>query len=181
MRSLILIIILLFAGCEKDVLDTDKWVLYSIPAGQHNQPWKPLPHIGNKIEFEFYVDKSWNQNCVPSGVNKISGFSYGFVHSNSARLGWQFIDGRIFAFPYVYLNGSRLPYNKLCEMFPGEHYKCTIERQNQTYYFTLNSHHFSCPAAGWLPGNVSLPYVGGRGTFSDRWDCWLKIKNINLK
>jgi hypothetical protein len=170
-----LILVLLIASCEKDILDNDDWVLYAIPKGEHKQLWCPLPHIGNKLSFEFKTDNTWLQSAPESGVNKICGFSYGSVHENSIRLGWEYDQELINIYAYTYVNGERFYYN-IGTIEPNKTYACNIEKNKDNYEIKINNIIYNCKAAGWLPGDVLLPYIGGIGTFENSWNCWLKIE-----
>lgn len=44
-----------------------------------------------------------------SDVNKLFGFSLGYHHRNSVRIGWRYRDGNLEICYYAYQNGKRLP------------------------------------------------------------------------
>lgn len=159
-------ILLLLIACEKP---SDGWMIYTIPAGQHKQAWHPIPHTGDKISFAFVVDSSWYQSS--GGVNKVCGFSYGPHHDNSARLGFEMIDGQVYGFAYTYVEGVRF-YEPFITLSPGEWF-CTIEREGDQYRFQIGETVYYCPAAGWMPGVVCLPYIGGDGVFEREFVCRL--------
>jgi hypothetical protein len=152
----------------------DYWNVYTVPAGKHKGHFTPLPHVGNEIIFTFQTDKNWLQTANPSGINKICGFSLGLVHYNSARLGWQYEDGIIKAYAYTYVDGVRF-YECFTTLQIDQIYTCQITKEGGMYHFRLEDAEYKCPASGWLPGDILLPYVGGEGTFENDWTCYLKI------
>jgi len=165
---------LLFAGCEKDILDCGDWVLYEIPAGKHNQLWHPLPYVDNQLVFEFYPDTTWLQTNDPSGVNKICGIYTCYVHWNSCRLGFQYIDSTLLAYAYIYTEKERF-YEIIDTLQIDTYYKCKIVKGKENYHLTLEGKEHIYPCAGLGVTGICLPYIGGDDTFENNFTCWLKF------
>jgi hypothetical protein len=165
----ILFILIINNACVKP----DESHLYQIRSGNHRSATAPIPHAGNEICFEFTVNSTWLQDN--NAVNKICGFSLGLVHENSARLGWMFDGDRLQAYAYTYVEGVRF-FAPFAILQVGQSYYCQITKEGDEYHFRLNEFEYRCPAKGWLPGDILLPYIGGEGTFENDWFVELKIK-----
>lgn len=74
----------------------------------------PIPHVGIKSygAVAIFWDNCWYplDTNKEQGLNKLCGFTYGSVHKNSFRIGWQpdFLKpGTINLYYYQYINGKR--------------------------------------------------------------------------
>ncbi len=89
-------------------------MIVTIPKGSHYSSGLSLGslHFGTK-ELAFAVN--FDESCLKlNGVqkcdgdfNKLFGFSYGLHQTNSVRIGWKAVDGKIRIAGYVYQNGVR--------------------------------------------------------------------------
>lgn len=150
---------------------------FIVKSGHHRHKGLPLYNFlsGNKIYFDFVVDESWLQKAEPSGVNKICGISTFNIHKNSARIGWQYEDNKLWAYAYYYTNGVR-SYSKLCELKIGETYTCHIVAGNGEYYFRINMIRRVFKGAYGNFYFMAFPYIGGKGTFKEDWSCLLNYE-----
>lgn len=151
--------------------------LITIKAGHHRAILATVPHADNEIYFTFTVNESWLQRAENSQINKVCGFSLGAVHENSARLGWQYDGDKIIAYAYTYVEGVRFD-TAFSTLEVGKEYTCQISKENDIYHFRLNEVECKVPAAGWLPGDVLLPYIGGDDTFTRDWWVIIKISGL---
>jgi len=129
--------------------------------------------VGNEINFEFTVNETFMQES--GGINKLCGFSLGLVHENSARLGWMFDGERLQAYAYTYVEGVRF-FAPFAILQVNQRYYCQITKEGDEYHFRLNEFEYKCPAKGWLPGDILLPYIGGEGTFDNDFYVEMLIK-----
>lgn len=86
---------------------------------------------------------NFSANCLyrlPEGydqVNKLFGFSEGFHHWNSARIGWRCIDGaKIELLAYCYVDGERI-IKPLLSCKPNTWIFCNIQNQDTKYVFKV--------------------------------------------
>ena len=171
--AIIVIILLTLASLSSCVNPSDN--LITIKAGHHRAILAPVPHVGNEIYFTFIVNESWLQQS--DWINKISGFSLGDIHENSARLGWRYDGDRIIAYAYTYVEGVRYA-EAFSTLQVDQEYTCQITKEGDIYHFRLNESECKVPAAGWCPGNVLLPYIGGDDTFDRDWWVIIKISGL---
>jgi hypothetical protein len=106
-----------------------------------------------------------------SDINKLYGFREGVSTNNSARIGWNFKDGKLWLYPYVHsagINyGSQDP-KPLCSVEFGEQFKCSIRATAGSYFFTVDTKEGNYAATGprdkrWWhwPRFLQFPYFGG--------------------
>jgi hypothetical protein len=120
-----------------------------------------MRYMGRNVRF--HVDCLYaldNPNCTDD-LNKLFGFSYGYHHSNSVRIGWRCKDGQIALFAYCYRNG-RVTTKFLKYVKPLNHYACTIYVGDGYVRFNINDKEVYvtlqyAPCAGYL----LYPYFGG--------------------
>lgn len=71
-------------------------------------------------------------------INKLYGFSEGFHHWNSARIGWRCIDGvNIELFAYAYVNGERIQ-KQMIKVRVEDTILCCIQKKIGKYVFKAN-------------------------------------------
>jgi len=88
---------------------------YRIGKGRHySRPWWPRIHFGiyKAIAIDVYVDDLvYDEGKIPmediQDINKLWGFSSGFHHKNSLRIGWYCEEGEVFFYAYLYKDGCR--------------------------------------------------------------------------
>ena len=100
MIRIILIILLVFTSCKKEIDDLG-FRVYTIPSGEHSSGSHFNHPTNSRITFDFILDESAIYTSeIPENqydVNKIYGMSdFGLRHQKySIRLGWRYIDGNI--------------------------------------------------------------------------------------
>lgn len=168
---------------------SDDFVTYTIKAGAHdaeNTQGFPVFHNSNRLEFQAIFDESCQYtNRVPGNVhdiNKLMGFSdCGTLHhESSARFGWNWMEGELRIYSYVYVDKVRIPETFLgaVELNKTHHFK--IEAQDNQYVFTLNGKAITTPRQ--CKGDVGkisyklYPYFGGDETAPQ--DIRIKIRTL---
>lgn len=116
-----------------------KMVTYTVYKGQKYPSPKMWGSVGDRLEFDFILDESWNQlySNVDNSTHKICGVSDLFGN-NSIRLGVRRrpepIDGLV-AIPYIHIKG-KIIYGSLDSrviLNYNKKYKCTI-RKDGTFW-----------------------------------------------
>jgi len=154
-------------------------VTFTFKKGKHRATplywlvWWPLFYnisvIKRRVIFSFSA-KYELDNGDQEDVNKLFGLSFGRVHRNSVRFGWNYSPAvkKFFLYSYCYINGKRL-FSKLCECVANRQYECSIVVSPKEYIFMViqkdNNHvlgieHISKghrKKISWLLG----PYFGG--------------------
>ncbi len=70
-------------------------------------------------------------------INKLYGFSEGFHHWNSARIGWRCVDGKkIELLAYAYIDGVRIT-KSMAKVSPESWILCNIQNQSSKYVFKV--------------------------------------------
>jgi len=102
---ILLIVVAMACSCRK--VEND-FKVYKIYQGNHYCNGWRLLKANNDIRFSFIFsgDCIYNESAqVCSGWNKLYGISDINNHSNSARIGWRCVCGKIVLGWYVYVNG----------------------------------------------------------------------------
>lgn len=96
--------------------------------------------------------------------NKIFGFSYGYHHRNSVRIGWKAVGDRIRLAAYLYDGGKRLM-KGFAWVAPEQFYAVgiTVDPETRQAYFYCGSQHQVVLPFGARPawGYYLQPYYGG--------------------
>lgn len=143
----------------------------------------------NRVYFlpacKYQLSKNYDQ------VNKLFGFSQGFHHWNSARIGWNCTDGEnIELFAYCYTNGKRI-IKPLIKCKTENWIFCNIQNKNSKYVFkALDPQHNSITVSIDKNKKLSIysffklfiyrlfPYFGG--SISAPHDMSLYLINLHL-
>lgn len=148
-----------------------------IKKGTHGPFFDFVAHLGIK---EYSFKAKFNRNCLYNKLependwNKLFGFSQGFHHENSVRIGWR----RIEMFPnsleicvYAYVNGERV-IDPFYVVSIDKWYKFSIVHDKYKTTVTLidEKHRSSVRVIrrsndlGRMPGYFLFPYFGGQET-----------------
>lgn len=111
-------------------------------------------------------------------INKLYGFSDNGAHHHrfSARFGWRWSDGALWAFAYVY-NGGQREWKKLGALHIGDTVRCGIAVQANHYLFTLNGRVDSMPrmsGGDTAVGYQLYPYFGGNEPAPHHIKIWIR-------
>lgn len=114
--------------------------IYMIPKGKRRG--RPF-HLGIRAiqtgfckEREIHIKARFWRNCRyfidgedMYDINKLCGFTMGFTHQNSFRIGWRYSSklDRIELFYYAWVNGKRMPFEPLCTVRFCEEVNLSIE------------------------------------------------------
>lgn len=147
---------------------------YTIPAGEHYSLENGVkPVTGTGMAFEVIFDSS----CIyrtrdprnQDDINKLMGFSDCGLHHHgaSARFGWNYMEGEVRIYTYVYSNGVRIPEILMGVAEIGKIHRYKIEIQGEQYKFTFDDHVEYVPRKCEsnpvvpLPSYRLFPYFGG--------------------
>lgn len=147
------------------------YISYVIPGGANycNNNSYPAIEGANAIDFSVVFDSSCiytNRDPVNQmDINKLMGFSdcNTFHQVNSARFGWNWMDGSIYLYAYCY-NDSLRQYKTLAAvpLDSAQHLKLYLSGNN--YIFDVNGKTDTMPrfcSSGTINGYRLLPYFGG--------------------
>lgn len=125
-------------------------------------------HFGTKAQaFKVRFDETCLllngvKDC-DNDINKLFGFSYGYHHSNSIRIGWKSFEDNIALFAYIYENGVRK--TKWITKIPVETdaiVSIDYDSANSLIYFSCNGKFITMPyKVGVTAGYYLKPYFGG--------------------
>lgn len=161
-------------ACEKEEL-VRPFKTYTIAQGGHDAKPRPVKVVqGTRFHFIARFDSSAiysQEEAQPRGVNKLRGFSdcgSTHHHDNSARFGWEWIDGKLVIYGYVYANGERKT-EAIGSVPLNQDVTYSIESGESEYVFTysfgseLKTHRMKRGCGG--KGGVRYllhPYFGGQ-------------------
>lgn len=98
---------------------------------------------------KFYFKAKFDDTCLYSldrnfdQINKLYGFSLGYHHHNSARIGWRCVDGKtIELMAYCYVNSKRVS-KTIMNVNPREWAVCSIQNKSDKYVFRVMSNNSS--------------------------------------
>ncbi len=155
----------------------DDFITYVIKPGNHeaeNTTASIVLQTSNTMDFQAIFDESCKYATVDPGnmhdINKLMGFSDCGLHhhGSSARLGWNWNEGQIRIYTYVYSEGQRIPEKLLGVAQIGKIHRYKIEIAGEQYRFTMDDHvevvPRTCNTKGILPSYQLFPYFGGDET-----------------
>lgn len=160
----------------------DDFIPYTIRAGNHEaENTTAAIKISNakKLDFQAIFDESVRYETIDPGnkydINKLMGFSdcNQHHHGASARLGWNWMEGEVRIYTYVYTNGVRIPEKLMGVAQIGKIHRYKIEitedaQGKSVYKFTMDDHvelvPRECTGGGILPSYRLFPYFGGDET-----------------
>ena len=89
--------------------------------------------VSDSVRVYFFPNCTYQLSENYDQVNKLYGFSEGFHHWNSARIGWRCIDGEnIELLAYCYVNGKRI-IKPMIKCKPDSWVFCNIQNKNSKY------------------------------------------------
>lgn len=184
MNRIILIVLLIFTSCKKEIDDLG-YRVYTIPKGEHSSG-SYLNHPDNsRIMFDFILDESAiYQTEIPENqhdVNKIYGMSdFGKIHQKySIRLGWRYINGQI-ELCWLRHEEGRHSSATIRTIEPDESYSAVINITTFYYQIVINNDTTLVrrrPEGNWglVRRYYLYPYFGGN-EFAPH-DITIKIKD----
>lgn len=147
-------------------------MVHIIPKGWHKSlPFTVGLHYGKTQETK---EVTFDSSCLykpldwENDYNKLFGWSYGFHHRNSVRVGWRSSENSIELILYIYENGKLVPMEEPGILVPtGVAIKMTLLKRPLGYgldipgygYITYRTHREIKPTWGY---NLGL-YFGGQG------------------
>jgi len=93
-------------------------------------------------------------------ISKLVGFSAGPHHTNSCRIGWRSIEGKIQLLAYCYYNKKRMS-EYITTINVGDSFDWAIVRRDDNWFIYVNGEECIMPAAGPKWGYILNPYFGG--------------------
>ncbi|MFC6999613.1 hypothetical protein [Rufibacter roseus] len=174
---ILLVVAGLFASCSvEDLIPSTEAVTqeetqYTIKSGAHEttNPFKPLKT--NKIKFSVKFDKTAKYSTKDpnnqADINKLYGMAdcNSFHHTNSARFGWRWYQGKLELHAYSYANGVNS--SKLVSAVDlDKWYTCEIKLEDNKYVFQVGNQKVEQPRGcdGEGVGYQLYPYFGGDET-----------------
>jgi hypothetical protein len=145
---------------------------YTIKAGKHKCQeayFKPIRvrdmyFVAKFDESAIYTSKTAENQY---DINKLWGVSDGLNHmKNSARIGWNYVDGEIRLHAFAHVNGE-MKYQEITTVKPGQEVPCKISIHGDFYIFTANGNIVSIPRktkTTLVDGYQLFPYFGGNET-----------------
>jgi hypothetical protein len=149
---------------------------YTIPQGWHYslKSFSDLLGLFTWKRDSVFLNVKFSSTCLftkrdndDKDINKLYGFSYGFHHKNSVRLGWvpDFGSKQIKIYYYHYNNG-KLSYGEITRVPVNEFFPCNIQVFDDRVRYQVKSEIVekkfarpSFPLGYWL-----RPYFGGNNT-----------------
>jgi hypothetical protein len=116
---------------------------YTIKKGRHscNKFFRFVPFFYDTLSYDVCFTESCLYNIEDNDkydINKLFGFSRGWHHKNSARFGWNCIDGKINIYAYCYVDGER-KYKEVCSVNILTNYQMSINDFGSFYLFSVYS------------------------------------------
>jgi len=169
---------------------------YTIKKGNH---YSGL-HIGINWKMELSFSAILDDSCIydlndpgqQTEINKLYGFSLGYHHNNSMRIGWRWnVTNKNFEIlPYIYRDGTRLlewsennKYSTLITVQPGEKFYCLLELVNGQYHILayknpaeIHEIYTPGPKKPFKLGYYLHPYFGGVPVDPDTRDMKITIE-----
>jgi hypothetical protein len=166
--------------CQKGYVD------YTIKAGDHYCDRSGLSlFTSDELRFSvIFNDTAIYANRNPSNqsdINKLFGFREGLSEDNSARMGWNWMGGAIWLYPYVHAGGVNFGAKDpaaICAVPIGQEIPCAIKCLSKSeYLFTVMDYQVKHlrGKGSWLKF-LNYPYFGGDETAPH--DVLIKIKRL---
>lgn len=149
-------------------------MIYTLKTNHHYADKRPfIPYFKKELRFVVRFDDSAFYPPVitdydhSTDINKLYGFREGFSDANSARIGWNCMNEKLYLFPYAHVEGiiynkTRIWENPLCEVKPYEDVDCRIKCMGGDYLFQAKNYQTTTPRGNgsWLKF-ICHPYHGG--------------------
>ena len=119
-------------------------MIFTINGGSHysnNLLYKIFNFLNfkKKMTSEVIFDQSCKYDLGTADqldINKLTGFSIGYHHRDSARFGWRYLNDKIELFSYCYISGQRI-YKKICDVNLDQPVKLQIVDNDNSYLFRV--------------------------------------------
>jgi hypothetical protein len=163
----------------------DDFITYTIKAGEHEvQKNGNAPFTGSSLRFQAVFDSSCIYKTATAenqaDINKLYGFSdcSSQHQNNSARFGWNWREGAIRIYSYIYVDGVRQEKELgTAELNETNSFKITLE--DHKYIFTYHGVETKMPrhcSGGVGIAYKLLPYFGGDEVAPH--EMRIKIRNL---
>lgn len=157
----------------------DDFITYTIRPGNHDAEntlgLVPTLQTSRTLDFQAIFDESANYQTVDPGnmhdINKLLGYSdcgaHHQINGNSARFGWNWVEGKVRIYTYCYVNGQRIPEKILGDAEVGKIHRYKLEIEGDQYKFTMDNKveyvERGCTGSGSgiIPSYRLFPYFGG--------------------
>lgn len=156
-------------GDDNSISNPSQYSTFTIQKGAHYCDQNIIRSVKtSEMKFMVKFDNSAIYQTVNPenqyAINKLWGFSEDIDnHTNSARIGWSWIDDALRLFGYVYVNNI-LYYQEITPVTIGSEITCSIKLAGSTYLFTVNGISVSLPrgpSTVQVDGYQQYPYFGG--------------------
>lgn len=146
--------------------------VYKIKAGKHRSTSCVKLLTKPSMMFNAIFDESaiYTSNTPQNqyDINKLYGFSEcnQFHHKNSARFGWNWIDGKLNIYTYVYNDGVR-SFELITDISLNEPHSFSISKVADKYLFRVDSKVIEMPRTSKCDKGIYytlFPYFGGDET-----------------
>lgn len=154
-----------------DIVYTEKFRKFTIKKGRHRSVRRFKPVIVDEamsftVKFNYSAQYKTIDPVNQYDINKLWGFSeYLFSpHKDSARVGWNWRDGKLYLRPYSYCNGRVQIDPPEVPIEIGKEIECLIILLEDQYVFYLDGQRISMPRTRRNPSIVGIqlyPYFGG--------------------
>lgn len=122
----------------------EEWVIHKGLHSSLSNFWlRFFPRIGHKpVTYRFmFLKDDWYPFKDPDDldINKLAGFSYGWHHKNSVRIGWTpmfSVEGMFTLYFYIYNNGERIT-KTFANISSGTEYELEISLHNNKVVFDM--------------------------------------------
>jgi hypothetical protein len=160
-----------------------EFIKYTIQQGAHfcdQSGYGPIDH--SEMKFTVRFDSSAIYQTVDPvnqyDINKLFGFSDNAAdhHQYSARFGWQWSNGSLKLWAYVY-NAGQVISKEITSVPIGMDIQCSISVSSGEYHFRVNDVHEYLPRAATTPrakGYRLYPYFGGDETAPHTISIWIR-------
>lgn len=154
---------------EKGVAPSSTATVYTIRQGGHYADQNKLrqlktDHIRFAVTFDSTAIYSTTDPANQGDINKLYGMSDcgSDHHTNSARFGWRWYNGKLELHAYTYLNKARAS-AYICDIPLGKATVCEIKMGGEQYDFSAGGQSVSLPRAcnSIGEGYQLYPYFGG--------------------
>ncbi|KAA9346099.1 hypothetical protein [Adhaeribacter soli] len=168
---------------KAEPIDAEGFRIYTIKAGEHDCDNEYKQVTTSAMHFSVIFDSSAVYQTIDPvnqyDINKLYGLADCNTahHSNSARMGWRWVNNQLEIHAYVYKNGKRN--EDLITAVPiGQPVKMSIEMLDSTYIFKVGDKftELARGCSGQGTGYKLYPYFGGDETAPH--EIKVKVKDL---
>lgn len=146
MKAIITLLMLVVISCSSCVSEwVDPVETFTIRAGEHRSVNRVETLKNDVLDFDALFDESAvykNQDPIQQySKNKLMGFAdrNSLHHENSARFGWNWIEGQLHVTAYCYVKGERKE-EEIGVISLNEYHHFQIRLTNDAYVFTVDDY-----------------------------------------